>query len=139
MISFNKSTHAYPKDLKQYQWKNRLILVFAPNAENKDLQSILKQFDKQKCEMQNRDLVAGLFTINNKAMLDNDPLDFESSAGIKRFYELSDNEFTAILVGKDGHEKQRYKEAPNLGEIFSTIDRMPMRIMESKLPHSSCS
>lgn len=38
--------------------------------------------------------------------------------------------FSAVLVGKDGGVKHRYRSIVGLDEVFSRIDAMPMRIRE---------
>ncbi len=45
-------------------------------------------------------------------------------------YKLGENEFTLLLIGKDGGEKMRSTKPVKLEAIFALIDSMPMRQRE---------
>ena len=50
---------------------------------------------------------------------------------ISSFYGLDQNSFSVLLIGKDGGEKYRTSEIPDLAEMFALIDTMPMRRAEA--------
>jgi len=113
VASISTTVHASPPALDQYRWHNRLLLIFSPNMENSILKAILRQIKDNQ-------------------------LNSDSALEIRQFFSIADGEFSAILVGKDGHEKIRLKGTPNLNEIFSTIDQMPMRMQEMTHAQASC-
>ena len=49
---------------------------------------------------------------------------------MRKQYEIQADQFAVLLIGKDGGEKYRLYEIPDLSEIFNLIDGMPMRQME---------
>lgn len=46
------------------------------------------------------------------------------------YYNIDANDFSVILLGKDGGEKLRKKSFVSAAELFSLIDAMPMRQQE---------
>ena len=54
-----------------------------------------------------------------------------SSDPLRADYDVS-GEFTVILIGKDGTEKERFSEPVEPASLFNLIDQMPMRRREMK-------
>ncbi len=54
------------------------------------------------------------------------------AAVFRRRYDLGEVEFEAVLVGKDGGVKARYRETVDPSTIFPFIDAMPMRMGEMR-------
>ena len=52
------------------------------------------------------------------------------AAALQNTYHIPPDSFSLILIGKDGHEKDRWSEPVDMQEIFSVIDAMPMRRQE---------
>ena len=138
VASISTTVHASPPALDQARWHNRLLLIFSPNMENSNLKAIIRQINTLECETEDRDIVVGLLVKSGKSQLGDNQLNFDSALEIRQFFSIADGEFSAILVGKDGHEKIRLKGTPNLNEIFSTIDQMPMRMQEMTHAQASC-
>ena len=42
-------------------------------------------------------------------------------------FRISVKTFSAVLIGKDGGEKLRVNDVPDLAAIYAVIDGMPMR------------
>jgi hypothetical protein len=110
--------HSNP--LKEYIWKNRVIVTFSPNKNNTDRSHFLNSINKNLCEYNSRNIIHIdlLFNENNKEI-----------EKFKSFFEklsLSPSEFRLILFGKDGGIKLNSRKT-SLEEIFSLIDTMPMR------------
>jgi hypothetical protein len=55
----------------------------------------------------------------------------EQTAARRRFH-IRPNDFTVILIGKDGGEKLRSRQPISLDTLRSTIDAMPMRQEEMR-------
>ena len=45
-------------------------------------------------------------------------------------FAIGDDAFSVVLIGKDGGEKLRVNEVPDLQAIYAVIDGMPMRSRE---------
>ncbi|MFK7935298.1 MAG: DUF4174 domain-containing protein [Saprospiraceae bacterium] len=102
-------------DLEQHQWRERILLFFIPANEvaTWEAQQQILAVDNQG--LQERDLI--FYKIENDSAL-------------QQNYAISNDRFTAILIGKDGGEKLRQHEPLTLKKLYSTIDVMPMRRSE---------
>jgi len=106
--------------LKEMLWNKRVIITFSNAQSNPDRLSLKNQIDHLLCEFQNRDLVyIGLIKGSDE---------YET---LSRQYLTSENEFTLLLLGKDGEVKLIVSRA-SLVDIFSVIDAMPMRQREMR-------
>jgi len=61
-------------------------------------------------------------------------MSLEEQAAARRRFHVRPNDFTVILIGKDGGEKLRSHQPISLETLRSTIDAMPMRQQEMKAP-----
>lgn len=111
--------------LKDFAWKNRVVLVFGSSAS----QTLLQQIDilkRQKAELDERKMVVISVSEGEASAVYGDapaldPADLRKHAGIK-----SDG-FQVVLVGMDGGIKLRSENVVSDVELFDLIDRMPMR------------
>ena len=103
--------------LEHYRTHNRVLLVFAPSAEDKNYLDQKSLLEDAEGGMLERDLVVSLIT--------------DLSDPLRADYSVSD-EFTVILIGKDGTEKERFSEPVEPASLFNLIDQMPMRRREMK-------
>jgi len=55
-----------------------------------------------------------------------------SASSLRRHFSAEEGKLTTILVGKDGGIKFRQIGKFHLGDIFSRIDKMPMRQKEMR-------
>jgi len=129
---------AAPSVLDPYRWHNRLLMIFTPNLENSELKSLLSQVKQDQCAFKERDLVMGLIVRNGTSQIGDTALSPTSTKDIRQFFSVEEREFSTILIGKDGYEKLRFTRAPNLKQVFSTIDQMPMRRQEMLHAQSPC-
>jgi hypothetical protein len=60
------------------------------------------------------------------------PIIVKGGNALYKKYQVKQDEFAVILVGKDGTEKYRAKKVVPLDELFALIDAMPMRREEVK-------
>ena len=111
--------------IEAFKWKNRLLIIHQKDAEAEHLKN-LKAEDKA---IRDRHLIwmiirDGKVTSNYKGDL---PNAFPTTLQKQYFRE----DTTAVLIGKDGGVKARYKKL-NLEKIFALIDTMPMRRREMR-------
>ena len=107
--------------LDNYKWKNRLVLLFTPDVENQDYESQQALVKDAKEEYRERDLVVLSFQQGD-----------DNGKGLRDRFNINEDKFTFILIGKDGSEKLRKYIPVNNQLLFDLIDSMPMRQSEMK-------
>ena len=117
--------------LEQYQWKNRLILLFGSMSES-SVEKQITELEKDPEGITDRDLL--IFHINKEEVRfilksSNPSL---SASQLRNRYNIDKNEFRYILIGKDGGVKLNKKEYVPNKDLFSVIDAMPMRQREMR-------
>jgi hypothetical protein len=118
---------AMPMDLSKFQWKNRLLLIFAPDENDSLFKKLQSEIITQEAEVEDRDLIIfELFGLGssrmNRALLDQSKVD-----SIRRHFSVPQRSFRVILIGKDGGIKLKRNGQIDLETIFELIDSMPMR------------
>ncbi|MGO6971167.1 DUF4174 domain-containing protein [Rhizobium leguminosarum] len=132
-IDETNSAYAPVESLAEFQWKNRVFILFA-DRDNSRATRQENQLLANRSALDERDLVvlkvsgAGVRPLFGAA----DDLDGEA---IRRDLEAPEvGEFAAFLLGKDGTVKLKASEPITDGELFAIIDSMPMRAAESLKP-----
>jgi hypothetical protein len=118
--------------LKDYQWKNRLILAFSPSTKDKGYRAFAKDIALQAEEVIDRDLLVFHILETGEIRLGETSLPTGSGNYIRESFSIRPGRFTVLLIGKDGGVKLRREGGVELGEIFSLIDTMPMRQREMR-------
>ncbi|MCU0448819.1 MAG: DUF4174 domain-containing protein [Bernardetiaceae bacterium] len=121
--------------LARYQWQNRLLLVFAPQAGHATYQRQLAAWQAEAAALHERDLLVCSIIGDRAQLADQQPLGTAETLAIRRFYRVETSQFTVLLIGKDGQEKLRRLDFLPNPELFSTIDAMPMRQTEMRRRH----
>jgi len=103
-------------DLKHFQWKNRILLLFAPASSDKRLTKQTDLIEANRPGFEERDLI--IFIIPEQSPL-------------RVHFHIDNKAFTVILLGKDGTEKLRQQSVLDPEKLFRLIDSMPMRRAES--------
>jgi len=116
-----------PMDITQFQWKNRLLFLFAPDSRHPFFESLRAEIIAQKAEVDDRDLVVFEVLERESSRMGDTLLGKEAADAIRKRFAAAPNRFTVILVGKDGGIKLKRNEETDLREIFALIDSMPMR------------
>lgn len=117
--------------LETYQWKNRVVLVFAPSPEDVDYQQQLEHLSNEQ-ELLERDLI--IFHIFGKqdGLADGNRLSEKDSEALRQIFSIDTTSFAVVLIGKDGTEKHRWQKPVASSELFALIDAMPMRREEMR-------
>lgn len=118
-------------DLDQARWVDRILVVAANSAQQRDLLAMTEEVEAHACEFANRDLRLLLVIAASTLRLDGKAVEAQSAAGIIARLVPGAEEFSMRLIGKDGAVKQRWGSAVPAQEIFAVIDGMPMRRGES--------
>ncbi len=119
-------------DLTQFQWKNRLLFLFAPDQNHLLYKKLKSEIIIQQAEVKDRDLVVFEILEQNASKSNLTPLDRQTADSIRNQFRVPPNTFGLILVGKDGGIKLKRQDQVSLEEVFDLIDSMPMRQREMR-------
>ncbi|BBX67462.1 DUF4174 domain-containing protein [Mycolicibacterium psychrotolerans] len=125
-------------ELDDYRWERRPLLVFAPTDNDPQLVETLGRIEADRCDFVSRDMVLGVLVTEGTSTLDGKAMDAEESQRLAQRYGLDDNAFGVLLIGKDGGEKLRVNDVPDLRAIYALIDGMPMRRGEMRADPGRC-
>jgi len=121
------------KSLDSYQWKNRLLLIFAPSENSAAYQQQRQLLQGQQAGLNERDLLIFELLAQGTSHVNGQNIDAEEVAKIRNYFKVSAKDFRVVLVGKDGTAKRYDKSPVSPTAIFTTIDAMPMRRQEMNL------
>ncbi len=116
--------------LEQHRWGDRLVLLFAPDSSNVAFHQQLTLLTAEMEKVTDRNLVFYKIFTEKGFAPDDKSLKMEEVRALRQYFDVPENRFTLILIGKDGTEKLRRWEVTKPGEIFDRIDAMPMRQAE---------
>jgi hypothetical protein len=112
--------------LAAWRWKSRLLLVFAPDDANPDLQAQRRMLASAQAEVAAHDLLP-IEIVGNRIEAAGDLQTAATDAGsLRHDYGVPRPRFAVILIGKDGGEKLRQTRPISAESVVSIIDRMPM-------------
>jgi hypothetical protein len=119
-------------DLNTYQWKNRLLLVFAPSENSPAYQRQMQLFQGQQAGFKERDLLLVDLLTESTSRVYRQALNDTDVARARSRFNVAPQDFRVILVGKDGTAKRRESNPIQPEVIFNEIDAMPMRQREMR-------
>ena len=122
--------HADDGLLERYTWQNRLLLIFAPSAEDSRLRQQQEILASNADGLLDRDLVILRLLPDSEPRIDNQPAGGVDSASIYRDFAVEPGDFRLLLVGKDGTLKLSSDSPVPTARLFDLIDSMPMRQWE---------
>lgn len=120
------------QSLDYYQWKNRLLLVFAHSENQAEYQQQMQLFQRQDASFGERNLLIIELFAQGTSRVGSESLDAQETAKIRDRFNVSPDQFCVVLVGKDGTAKRRDNFPVSSKVIFETIDAMPMRRQEMR-------
>lgn len=121
-----------PFSLNTFQWKNRLLLVFAPDAASAEYRSQLRLLEPQQAELADRDLLLIPVLGTGETTVQGQSIDSAASSQLRDQFGVQPDQFCVILVGKDGTEKRRERQPVPPNVLYDQIDAMPMRQREMR-------
>ena len=119
-------------DLTEFKWKNRLLFLFAEDANDPFFKNLQNQIMAQKAEVDDRDLIVFELPAKGPARMGATPLDQQQADSLRNHFGIPNDTFSLILVGKDGGIKLKRSDQVDLTEVFGLIDSMPMRQNEMR-------
>lgn len=117
-------------NLSDYQWQNRVMLIFAPAEQSSAYQQQRQQWQSHTEDSRDRDLKLVEVLGTGGSQADGSPITAASAERLRQQFGVTQEDFAVILVGKDGTEKQRESSPVDPTVFFRTIDTMPMRQQE---------
>jgi hypothetical protein len=130
MVSSASGENQDRVDLSVYQWRNRLLVLFAPSQDDQVYQSFKEQLERRAQEIRDRDLLIFHVFEGGESRLDDLPLNKEQVRSLRKRLSIKMGQGKWILIGKDGEVKFQGELPVGLSDIFSIIDAMPMRQQE---------
>jgi hypothetical protein len=118
-------------ELDNFRWKSRLIMIFAPSSLSASYKDQIGPLVKEE-GVTERDLIVIEVFEKGASQCNNQPISTESAQRLRRLYDVKDNQFQVILIGKDGGVKMRADEPVTPQHLFGLIDAMPMRQQEMR-------
>ena len=123
---------ALSMDLAGFQWKNRLLFLFAPDGNHPKFKKLQHDIAGQPYEVKDRDLVIFEILEQGASRMQTGVMDRQAADSVRDRFGIAKNEFTLILVGKDGGVKLKRENYVSLATVFDLIDSMPMRQIEMR-------
>ena len=125
------------KTLAQYREKNRVLLVFAPTAQDAAYVEQTRLWKNEKAGFEDRQLVVV------PVLADARPAEpapgSPAPAVLEKKFGVDPKSFAVVLIGKDGHDAYRAVKPVKPEALYGVIDAMPMRRAEVKRPPANAS
>ena len=108
-------------NLDSLQWKNRVLLLFSPAADSRELAEQKAKLGAEAAGLEERDMK--VFEIVG---------DQAGADGLRSRFGVKPDRFTVVLIGKDGGSKLKKTGVVDVASLFSKVDSMPMRRSEMR-------
>ena len=117
--------------LAEHAWTDRPVLVFASSPDDSTYRDQHQRFEDARDGLQEREITVYRVFEEGESLGPEGPI---SAAEARQLRERFGPEgaFTVVLLGKDTTEKLRRSDVLSTGELFETIDAMPMRQREMR-------
>ena len=125
-------------ELSDYLWQRRPLLVFAPTQSDPRLVETVARIAATGCGFADRDMVLGRIVADGTSTLDGQMLDTNQAQQLFSRFGIGADGFSVVLIGKDGGEKLRVNDVPDIQTIYTVIDGMPMRGAEMSADPGGC-
>ena len=130
--SFAAGQPAARFEMKDLRWKNRVVVLFAPDAVHPDAAAVLQEVELYPSEFLDRDMVLVTAFEAGRGSVAGKPLATDAVSSLREEYGVAAGAFRLLLIGKDGGVKLDRTESVHLNELFALIDTMPMRQREMR-------
>lgn len=118
---------AVAAELNDYLWQRRPLLLFAPTDSDPRLVETTRRIEAGRCDFEERDMLLGRIVAKGTSTLDGHVVEADQAQRLISEFGIGANSFSVVLIGKDGGEKLRINDVPDLQTIYGVIDGMPMR------------
>lgn len=130
LLSSLAATHAQDGTadvfLSTFRDKYRVLLVFAPTAQDANYLEQMKLWENTKTGFHERQLLmVPVFPDGSKPVPD-------PPGALEKKFGVDPKAFAVVLIGKDGHDAYRSAKPVPAVTLYGTVDAMPMRRAEIK-------
>jgi len=105
--------------------RSRLLLVFAPDENNKQLTDQYQQLQRDMNQIDSEDVDVVYVIGDHMVKLPPPDMKTVSADELRKHYHVDATGFRVVLVGKDGWEKARWSEPTATGQILNHAQDMP--------------
>ncbi|SDB30737.1 protein of unknown function [Flavobacteriaceae bacterium MAR_2010_188] len=133
LFAFSMSSNtAQAQELKNHQWKNRVVLIISSETDSDLLNSQMQEFDFTSQDFRDRKLIGYQILERKSRLLDSSKNDWKESSNLFQKFADKKTDFKVILIGLDGNVKLEQNKVLTREKLFATIDAMPMRRAEMR-------
>ncbi|XP_016342094.1 coiled-coil domain-containing protein 80 [Sinocyclocheilus anshuiensis] len=138
--------------LSRFRWRRRLFVISTPTDEEWAYQQQLYTINSQACNLGLRHIsllklvgktlddmsgVLELYPINGSVSVDREDLSASLVQDIRNYFQISQEYFSMLLVGKDGNVKSWYPSPMwSMSIIYELVDSMQLRRQEMAIQQS---
>ncbi|KOY51103.1 DUF4174 domain-containing protein [Polaribacter dokdonensis] len=119
---------SFSQDFKDYQWKNRVLIVSTNNEKGIEFQKQINLLENLDQELKERKLIVYQI-IDNKYKLNFTESYKLLNSSSKKYVSTKDG-LQVLLIGLDGGIKLKQNSILTAEKLFAIIDGMPMRKRE---------
>ena len=131
MIGYSSLFNLNAQNLKEHEWKNRILIVKSSDIKSEKYREQLKEFRNSIEELIDRKFILYKITGDDFVLIDYENSKLNNSGKISgKLSEKILNEkedFEVILIGLDGGIKLQRTELLTKEDLFKITDSMPMR------------
>lgn len=121
------------RTLKDFQWENRLLIIYTGEEKSGPLDSQLSEITQNQKGYKDRDLKVILLKDKQVEIWKSEtPNQLEYNEIIVELNIEESESYQNLLIGKDGGVKMRNDSPISTKKLFNTIDAMPMRQQEMR-------
>jgi hypothetical protein len=121
------SNESFDDFMEQFLWKNRLIVVLAPERASNKLAAQLKELAEDPSGLKERDVRVFEVVYEDFVKLDGKLLPWIAAKHFHKYFKADKKKFSVVLVGMDGEVKERLDKPISSKKLFEKIDEMPLR------------
>ena len=111
------------------RWSHRMLVCTNVNPGASTQSALLEEHEAALID---RDLLVIQVGSNHAQLLAGSAGELPGATAFRERFDLPENAFEVVLVGKDGRVKERRIEPMNPDELWAIIDAMPMRMREMR-------
>lgn len=111
-----------PPALARFCGDHPLLLVLAPAVQSPTYEQQMDQFADTDGDRRLRDLRIGRVLFEGESRIGDETLDDADAQAIRAHFDIHDDDFLAVLIGRDGTVKHTYDAPVASAAVFAVLD-----------------